>query len=111
MANRAIDWAAISADPRFQALHRKKVGFLSLLMGVSIAYFFLLPVGAAWFPAVFRIKVAGAVNVGILFALSEFVVAWGVAALYTRRANREFDQLAETINREIMVRYLRSQPR
>jgi len=111
MANSAIDWAAISADPRFQALHRKKVGFLSLLMGVSIAYFFLLPVGAAWFPAVFRIKVAGAVNVGIFFALSEFVVAWSVAALYTRRANREFDELAETINREIMVRYLRSPPR
>ena len=111
MANIAIDWAAISADPRFQALHRKKLVFLSLLMGVSIAYFFLLPVGAAWFPDLFRIKVAGAVNVGILFALSEFVVAWGVAALYTRRANREFDQLAETINREIMARYLRSRPR
>ena len=110
MANRAIDWAAISADPRFQSLHRKKLGFLSLLRGLSIAYFFLLPVGAAWFPGLFRIKVAGAVNVGILFALSEFVVAWSVAAIYTRRANREFDDLAESINREITARYLRSQP-
>lgn len=105
MAGRAIDWAAIDADPRFQQLHRKKVGFLTLLMVFSIVYYFLLPAGAAWFPELFRIKVAGEINVGILFALSEFVVAWAVAALYTRRANREFDRLAEEINKEIMKRH------
>lgn len=107
MANGAIDWAAVDADPRFQELHRKKLGFLSLLMVLSIGYYFLLPVGAAWFPELFRIKVFGFVNIGILFALSEFAVAWAVAALYTRRANREFDRLAEAINRDIMASYLR----
>lgn len=101
MGDNAIDWAAINADPRFRELHRRKAGFLSLLMTVSVAYYFLLPVGAAWFPGLFRIKVVGVVNVGLLFALSEFVVAWGVAALYTRRANRDFDRLADEINREI----------
>jgi uncharacterized membrane protein (DUF485 family) len=106
MAGRAIDWAAIDADPRFQQLHRRKVGFLTLLMGFSIGYYFLLPAGAAWFPEVFRIKLVGELNVGILFALSEFIVAWAVAALYTRRANREFDRLAEEINNEIMARHI-----
>lgn len=106
MAGRAIDWAAIDADPRFQALHRKKLGFLALLMLFSIIYYFLLPVGAAWFPELFRIRVLGGINIGILFALSEFVVAWGVAALYTRRANREFDRLADEINNEIVTRHL-----
>lgn len=106
MANSAIDWAAINADPRFQELNRKKAGFLGFLMASSIIYYFLLPVGAAWYPALFGIKVFGAVNVGIVFAISEFAVAWGVAALYTRRANREFDRLAEEINREIMARYI-----
>lgn len=107
MAKGAIEWAAVDADPRFQELHRKKVRFLCWLMGFSIAYFFLLPVGAAWFPEIFRIQVAGVVNVGILFALSQFVVAWGVAAIYTRRANREFDRLAEEINQAQMDRSLR----
>ncbi|MFC5301577.1 DUF485 domain-containing protein [Azospira restricta] len=107
MGNCAIDWAAINADPRFRELHRRKSGFLGLLMIVSVGYYFLLPVGAAWFPELFRIRVAGAVNVGLLFALSEFVVAWGVAALYTRRANRDFDRLAEEIRGEIAGRMAR----
>lgn len=107
MAASAIDWASIDADPRFQELHRKKVRFLGLLMGVSIVYYFLLPVGAAWFPELFRMPVFGVVNAGIVFALSEFVVAWVVAALYTRRANREFDRLSEELNQAQMARSIR----
>lgn len=41
----------------------------------------------------------GPINVGILFALSEFVVAWGIAWIYARRANAEFDAMANEINR------------
>ena len=110
MGETTIDWAAINADPRFQELHRRKTGFLSLLMFVSVAYYFLLPVGAAWLPELFRVRVAGAVNVGLLLALSEFVVAWGVAALYVRRANREFDRLAEEIRSEIVSRHRLRRP-
>lgn len=111
MAGRAIDWAAIHADSRFQALHRKKRNFLTLLMALSVVYYFLLPVGAAWWPALFRLPVYGAVNAGILLALSEFVVALVVAACYTRRANQEFDRLAEDIRREIMLRHLQERSR
>ncbi len=102
MGEKAIDWSAINADPRFQELHRKKTGFLTLLMVFSIAYYFLLPVGAAWFPEIFRVKVFGVVNVGILFALSEFLVAWGVAALYSYRANREFDRISDEIRQSLI---------
>ena len=31
------------------------------------------------------------------FALSEFVVAWTIAAVYARRANRDFDAMAAEI--------------
>lgn len=93
----ALNWSAIDHDPRFQALHRKKVGFLAGLMIFSVAYYFLLPIGAAYFPALFRIKLWGPLNVGIVFALSEFVVAWGIAFYYSRRANREFDAMAREL--------------
>jgi len=92
-----LDWAAIDADPRFQSLHEKKVRFLMGLMIFSVAYYFMLPIGAAYFPELFRIKVWGPMNVGILFALSEFVVAWGIAYFYARRANREFDAMAREL--------------
>ncbi|MEW5890060.1 MAG: DUF485 domain-containing protein [Pseudomonadota bacterium] len=100
MAKTAINWAAIDADPRFQELHRRKVGFLMGLMVFSIAYYFLLPVGAAYFPDLFKIKVWGAVNVGLVFALSEFIVAWGIAFYYSRHANKVFDEMAKELIRD-----------
>ena len=96
----AIDWKAIVADPRFQALHTKKTRFLWGLMVFSVAYYFLLPIGAAYFPALFGIKVWGPVNVGLLFALSEFIVAWGIAFHYSRRANAVFDTMAAELIRD-----------
>ena len=65
----ALDWTAIVADPRFQQLHAKKTRFLWGLMVFSIIYYFLLPIGAAYFQDIFKIKVWGPVNVGLLFAL------------------------------------------
>lgn len=97
MSKREMNWAAIDADPRFQALHRKKTAFLWGLMIFSVIYYFLLPVGAAYFQDLFRIKVWGPVNVGILFALSEFIVAWTIAGVYAKRANSEFDAMAQAI--------------
>lgn len=94
-----MNWVAIDQDPRFQQLHTKKTRFLWGLMIFSIVYYFLLPIGAGYFSDLFKIKVWGPVNVGILFALSEFIVAWGIAWIYARRANTEFDAMASEINR------------
>jgi uncharacterized membrane protein (DUF485 family) len=95
----SINWVAIDQDPRFQRLHSKKVAFLTGLMVFSLIYYFLLPIGAAYFTDIYKIKVYGVVNVGILFALSQFVVAWGIAFFYTAKA-KEFDAMAAELVRE-----------
>lgn len=97
MSKNEMNWAAIDADPRFQALHRKKTSFLWSLMIISIIFYFLLPIGSAYYQDLFKIKVWGPMNVGILFALLQFVVAWGIAWIYAKRANREFDAMAQEI--------------
>lgn len=97
MSKAEMNWAAIDADPRFQALHKKKTTFLWGLMIFSVVYYFLLPIGAAYYQDWFKIKVWGPVNVGILFALSEFIVAWTIAGVYAQRANKEFDAMAAEI--------------
>ncbi len=97
MSDKAMDWAAIDRDPRFVELHRRKSRFLWSLMAISVVYYFALPIGAAYFQELFRIKVWGPINVGLVFALSEFIVAWGIAWIYARRANSEFDALASEI--------------
>jgi uncharacterized membrane protein (DUF485 family) len=76
------------------------MGFLWGLMIFSLVFYFLLPIGAAYFQSVYTIKVWGPVNVGILFALSQFVVAWGLAWFYAHRANAVFDPMAAEIVRD-----------
>jgi uncharacterized membrane protein (DUF485 family) len=92
-----IDWNAVIADPRFQVLHRRKQLFLTGLMVFSVFFYFLLPIGAAYFQDLYKVKVWGVVNFGLLFALLQFVVAWGVAIYYSRVANRDFDRMAREI--------------
>ncbi len=101
MSNPNINWAAIDSNPKFQALHRKKTFFLWGLMVFSIIYYFMLPIGAAYYQELFKTKVWGVINVGILFALSEFVVAWTIAFVYSRKANAEFDAMAQEIINDV----------
>jgi uncharacterized membrane protein (DUF485 family) len=98
-----MNWQAIDDDPRFQRLHQEKSRFLGILMAVSIVYYLLLPLGAAWYPEIFRVRLWGPVNVGLVCALSEFLMAGGVAMLYARRANRRFDAMAAELLRDAAV--------
>ncbi len=99
MAQNTINWAAIDNDPRFQRLHARKTAFLMGMMIFSLFYYFLLPIGAAYFTDLFKQKVFGPVNVGLLFALSEFIVAWGLAFYYSVKA-QEFDGMAQELVRD-----------
>jgi uncharacterized membrane protein (DUF485 family) len=92
-----MGWGEVVADPRFQVLHRKKQSFLAGLMIFSVVFYFLLPIGAAYFADLYKVKVWGVINVGLLFALSQFVVAWGIAFYYSWRANNEFDAMAREL--------------
>ena len=96
-----IDWAAIHSDPRFTELYSRKSRFLWGLMAFSVVYYFALPLGAAYFTDLFKIKVWGPINVGLVFALSQFLVAWGIAFVYSRRA-ADFDRLAAEISKSAM---------
>ena len=101
MSSKNFNWAVIDADPKFQALHRKKTFFLWGLMIFSIIYYFMLPIGAAYYQDLFKTKVWGVVNFGLLFALSEFVVAWVIAFVYSRKANAQFDAMAQEIINDV----------
>jgi uncharacterized membrane protein (DUF485 family) len=61
-----------------------------------IAYYFALPVLVGYAPKFMSTPVVGVVNLAYLFALSQFFVAWIIAWLYTRAANR-FDAMGKNI--------------
>jgi uncharacterized membrane protein (DUF485 family) len=95
-----VDWDALIRDPRFQSLHRRKSRFLWGLMAIAVVYYFLLPIGVAYFQDLFKIRVWGVVNVALLFALSQFVVAWAIALIYSRKASQDFDRMAAELSAE-----------
>jgi len=79
------DWAAIEAAPEFRKLLARKAAFIVPTCVFFVAYYFALPVLVGYFPELMKTRV-GSVNIAYLFALSQFFMAWIVAALYVRVA-------------------------
>jgi uncharacterized membrane protein (DUF485 family) len=91
------EWRAVEAAPEFRRLVAARRRFTIPATLFFVAYYFALPVLVGYFPDVVDRRVFGAVNVAYLFALSQFVMAWAIMALYVRRARR-FDELAREIH-------------
>ena len=92
-----IHWSAISDDARFKALHGDKNKFLWCMMLFALIFYFLLPMSTAYFQPILKIKIWGVINLGLIFALSQFAIAWMIAIIYAKRANTEFDVRAKAL--------------
>jgi uncharacterized membrane protein (DUF485 family) len=79
-------WQKIAADPGFTALVRRKLLLIVPATIFFIIYYFLLPIGVGWFPGLMEKKVWGDVNLAYLYALSQFFMAWILAAIYVAAA-------------------------
>jgi uncharacterized membrane protein (DUF485 family) len=101
MAEKQYDWAAIARNPKFIELHHKKTAFLFGWWIFSTVYYFLLPIGAAYAPGLFKIKIIGVINFGYIFALSQFIVSWALAHYYAHVANKDFDRLTRELVDEL----------
>ena len=91
-----INWETIAASPRFKELLKAKRRFIIPAMIFFIVYYFALPVLVGYARPYMEKRVLGPVNLAYLFALSQFFMAWIIAALYVRAANR-FDRMARDI--------------
>jgi uncharacterized membrane protein (DUF485 family) len=89
-------WDRIAASREFQDLIAIKKTFIVPAFIFFLVYYFALPVLVGYAPKFMAMKVIGQVNLAYLFALSQFVVAWIIAALYMKAANN-FDRLAKDI--------------
>jgi uncharacterized membrane protein (DUF485 family) len=95
----AIDWAALAATDNFNRLIKAKRRFIVPAMIFFVAYYFALPVLVGYARPMMEKRVVGAVNVAYLFALSQFFMAWIIAALYVRAAAK-FDRMADDVIRD-----------
>jgi uncharacterized membrane protein (DUF485 family) len=94
-----VEWERLAASERFRALLKAKRRFILPATIFFIVYYFALPVSIGYAPDLMAKTVFGPVNLAYLFALSQFFVAWIIAALYVRAAAR-FDKMAAGVINE-----------
>ena len=96
MSKPMSDWDVVAANSEFKNLMAAKARFIILATLFFVAYYFALPILVGYAPELMATPVLGPVNIAYLFALSQFFMAWFIAWLYVRAANR-FDQMAKNI--------------
>ena len=89
-------WDRNAPSRQFRDLMATKKLFIIPAFVFFVVYYFALPVLVGYAPHFMATKVLGVVNLAYLFALSQFFVAWIIAALYVKAAN-DFDQLSRDI--------------
>ena len=97
------DWNKLAESAQFKALLKAKRRFILPATIFFIVYYFALPVLVGFARPLMETRVFGAVNLAYLFALSQFFVAWVIAAFYVRAAAR-FDRMAADVIRDIRER-------
>ena len=90
------DWDHIAQNPEFQELLAAKARFIVPATIFFIIYYFALPILVGYYKDFMSTPVLGPVNLAYLFALSQFFMAWIIAALYMRAASR-FDKMAQRL--------------
>ena len=93
-------WERIAAMSTFQALLAAKQRFIIPATLFFLVYYFALPLLVGYAPQIMETKVLGVINLAYVFALSQFFMAWILAALYIRVARR-FDVMAAEVVSEL----------
>ena len=92
----SANWERVAVMAEFKALLAAKLKFIVPATIFFLVYYFALPILVGYAPRLMETKVLGVVNLAYVFALSQFFMAWILAALYLRAAGR-FDEIAKEV--------------
>jgi uncharacterized membrane protein (DUF485 family) len=90
-----IDWVAAERSEEFQELVRQRRRFVLPATVFFLAWYFGFIVLAGYAPDFMGESVYEGLTVGYVLALTQFVMVWVLGWLYLRKADRDFDPLAE----------------
>lgn len=90
------DWKAIAGSPQFKELIKAKRRFIIPATIFFVLYYFALPYLVGYHPELMQRKVWQEMNWAYLFALSQFFMAWALAAIYVVVAGG-WDRKAKTL--------------
>jgi uncharacterized membrane protein (DUF485 family) len=90
-----IDWVAAERSEEFQRLVKRRRSFVLPATAFFLTWYFGFVILAGYAPDFMGESVYEGLTVGYVLALSQFVMVWVLGWLYLRKADREFDPLAE----------------
>jgi uncharacterized membrane protein (DUF485 family) len=90
------DWNRLADRPDFRGLLAARRKFVIPVFSFFVAYYLLLHILMGLAPRLMSLKIFGAVSLGYLFSLSQFLVGGAIAVLYLR-TSAKLDVLIETL--------------
>jgi len=88
-----VDWKAIEASSEFRELIRRKRRFVVPATIFFLAWYLGFILLAGYAPGFMGESVYEGLTIGYMLAITQFVMVWGLAGWYLRKAGREFDPL------------------
>ena len=92
---RDVDWEAIERSPEFQELVARKRRYVVPRVIFFLAWYLGFILLAGYAEDFMGKSVYEGLTVGYVLALTQFIMVWFLGWLYLRKADREFDPLAE----------------
>ena len=91
-----IDWVGAERSPEFRELATRRRRFVLPATVFFFTWYFGFIILAGYAPSFMGKEfLTDGLTVGYMFALSQFIMVWGLGYWYLRKSDREFDPLAE----------------
>ena len=94
---RGVDWEAIESSPEFQALVTGRRKFVLPATIFFLAYYMAFILLCGYAEDFMAESVYQGLTIGYCLALTQFVMVFALGIMYLRRADREYDPLAERV--------------
>jgi uncharacterized membrane protein (DUF485 family) len=96
-----VHYVALGRDKRFDRLHKRFAYFSLIILSVFFGWYSLYVAMSAFGRDFMDLRLAGNINVGLIFGVLEFVSTFALAWSYARYARNSLDPLADRIRDEI----------
>jgi uncharacterized membrane protein (DUF485 family) len=100
MQSDQVDWLAMQKSEQFRGLVRHRRNTIAALGLVAALYYFSIPALIAWFPAFFTLRLAPGINLGLVFAVSQYPFGGLIAYVFLWRT-ASIDRLAADLLQQL----------
>jgi uncharacterized membrane protein (DUF485 family) len=94
-------YAAVQDQPEFVELRRRLRTFVFPMTIAFLAWYLLYVLCSAFARGFMAHKLAGNINVGLVFGLLQFVSTFGIAFAYSRYARNRLDPTADKLRADL----------